>query len=278
MTDRTTSSNKNTMDCVRVMEQEIAERYVLGTLDEAEREAYEEHYFDCDRCFEELNAYRLIQEELARSEESAKPLDIGAWGASVRRWGWTAAAAASVLIAVGVWLRQPGLPPLPPPPVAVTPSPTPTPAPAATLPSLEELAAVRPPVYRPLTLRGPEDESRRRFRSAMEHYRKQEFGAAIPGLESAARLDPDAPDAHFFLGACYLLTGRTDRAVERLSRTIALGDSPYLEEAHFYLAKARLRQRDLAGAQAELQKTIRLKGDREREAQDLLAQIQTLPR
>jgi hypothetical protein len=34
----------------------MAERYLLGELDAAEREAYEEHLFSCDSCFEQVQA------------------------------------------------------------------------------------------------------------------------------------------------------------------------------------------------------------------------------
>jgi hypothetical protein len=34
----------------------MAERYLLGELDAAEREAYEEHLFSCDSCFEQVKA------------------------------------------------------------------------------------------------------------------------------------------------------------------------------------------------------------------------------
>jgi len=151
----------------------------------------------------------------------------------------------------------------------------PKPAPP-TAPSVAELVRVTPPRYVPVTLRGPTDEAAKRFREAMQHYAKGKYGAAILGLRAAAELDPRAPNVQFFLGICYLLTGQIDTAIAELKKTVALGDSPYLEEAHFYLAKAFLRQGNVVAARNELKKTIELRGELESEAQKLLGQLQML--
>ena len=102
-------------------------------------------------------------------------------------------------------------------------------------------------------------------------------GACGAGREAdgpAARLSPDAPHISFFLAICHLLTGHVDAAVGGLQSTIALGDSRYLEEAHYYLAKARLRQGDVRAAQTELKRTIELRGQLEADARRLLAQVE----
>jgi hypothetical protein len=39
------------LDCARVEEQEYEGRYLAGSLSEAEAEAFEAHYFSCDRCW-----------------------------------------------------------------------------------------------------------------------------------------------------------------------------------------------------------------------------------
>lgn len=261
------------MTCERVVKGEMAEKYLLGQLTEAEQEAFEQHYFGCPRCSEELETYRALQAELKRSApairaEAAVPQ--AGW-----RWAW-AGAAAGVLLAVGVgfWLRHqvPGVQPAPR--VVVTP-PARVPAPPQG-PTLAELAQVQPPPYAPATLRGTTDEATRRFRNAMQHYAKGDYGAAIPGLRAAAQLSPRAPNVSFFLGICYLLTDRTEASIAQLHNTAAIGDSTYLENAHFFLAKAYLRQANLAAAQTELKKTVQLHGQRESEARKLLEQLERL--
>jgi hypothetical protein len=44
-------------DAIRIS---ASERYLLGTLDEAEREAFEEHYFDCIECADEVRSAAAI--------------------------------------------------------------------------------------------------------------------------------------------------------------------------------------------------------------------------
>lgn len=262
------------MNCDQIMTGEIAEKYLLGALSEADQEAFEQHYFVCPRCFEELQTYRALQLELKRAVPA-----IRAEPAATRigwKWAWVAAAAAVVLaVGVGVWFRQPAtVPPSPPGHVVQAPKvQTPTEPP---LPTLQELAQVQPPPYVPASLRGPEDEARRQFRQAMRHYMKGEFQAAIHGLRSAYELNPQLPDVTFFLGVCYLLTEQKDSAIDLLRQTIGLGESPYLEEAHFYLSKAYLRKGDVPAATKELKATIQLQGSMQSEARNLLHALEKL--
>lgn len=274
MSAATTNSGDNEMTCERVVKGEMAEKYLLGQLTVADQEAFEQHYFECSRCFDELETYRALQHELAQAASAIRAEGVGR--RRIWQWAWaTAAAAVLVAVGIGLWLRPPASPPQPAPPVAVSPAPKVERAPVA-LPSLAELAAVQPPVYRPLTLRGVPEEATRRFHEAMEHYLKRDYAAAIPGLRAASKLNSKAADINFFLGICYLLTEQTDAAIVQLRRTSALGDSPYLEEAHFYMAKAYVRKADLGAAQTELNRTISLHGGREKEARELLHQLESL--
>ena len=61
-----------------------------------------------------------------------------------------------------------------------------------------------------------------------------------------------------------------------LERTAALGDTPFLEEALFYLAKAHLQAGDVTAARDALVKVILLNGDRAKEAQSLLDRLDAL--
>jgi tetratricopeptide (TPR) repeat protein len=198
-----------------------------------------------------------------------------------------AALAAAVVLAAGaaLWMRS-GPPDLPataalqPPPPAARPATSPPAAPEAAAPaanpSSAQLARFEPPRYEPLTLRGMPDEATARFQRGMEHYRKGEYERAVEHLRIAAGLDPEAAHAQFFLGISLLVLKQDDAAIDRLRRTIALGDSPYLEEAHFYLAKAFLRRNDIGAAETELKKLIQLRGSGSGEAKRLLTQVQKL--
>jgi tetratricopeptide (TPR) repeat protein len=262
------------MNCEQVTKEEITEKYVLGRLTEAEQGAFELHFFECERCFEEVESLRMLQTELRRAasairEQTSRRPNLF-W-----RWAWAPAAALAVLaVGVGWWVWRPSVAPLQPP--AVVQVPTPQPAPQPTVLSMAELSQVRPPEYVPTVLRGVEDDVMQRFRTAMRHYVKGDYAAAIPGLRAASKLNPQASDINFFLGICYLLTDQTDAAIKQLRRTAALGDSPYLEETHFYLAKCYLRKGDTPAARNELEKTIQLQGEREGEARELLQQVEKL--
>ena len=112
------------------------------------------------------------------------------------------------------------------------------------------------------------------FQAAMTHYLAGAHDRAVEGLRSATGRDPRAPDAGFFLGVSLLLTKHTQAGITELKRTIALGDSPYLEEAHFYLAKGLLQVGDVNAASRELRAMIALGGDRQRDAKQLLSQVE----
>jgi len=271
MKENTTSYAGAVMNCKQVTRNEIAEKYLLGQLNQADRESYELHYFECAHCFEELQTYQVVQTQLRRSAAAirAEALPRGtAW-----RWAWVPVAATAMLVvSVGIWKgwlrhssdRRPQ--------VAVQ---TTQQAPTNT-PSLDILAAVEPPRYVPIALRGNEDDATRKFQLAMKQYLKGNFAAAIPGLRAALKTDPDTVDARFYLGISELLSDQTDQAAQEFRRTIALGDSPYLEGAHFYLAKAYIRKNDLAAAEGELKRTIEIKRGHGDEAEKLLQQLRRL--
>jgi TolA-binding protein len=106
----------------------------------------------------------------------------------------------------------------------------------------------------------------------MKLYAQGDYRAALPALQSAAALDA-AAGPHFYLGICELVAGDASGAAAEFERVIALGDSPYLEKAQFFLAKARLRQKDGNGAAKALEAAIALHGDYEDQARALLRRL-----
>jgi len=280
-----TSSSKTEMDCGIAAREALFEGYLTGHLNEEEREAFEEHYFACARCFAELQALEAIREELRRCEAEEAPRPARVFPA----WAQAAALAATVVLALGTawWMRAfepPGVPNETAPRQQAgaespsRPGPSESEGRAASAPSLEQLARVQAPPYQPLTLRGVPDEAAARFQRGMERYRKADYAGAITELRRAAALDPDASHIGFFLGICHLMVEEDDAGIARLRATIALGDSPYLEEAHLYLAKALLRRKDVRGAEAELKQVTQLRGSKSGEARNLLIAIQKLKR
>jgi len=284
MSANTTSSPKDSMGCDMVAREEILESYLVGRLSVEDRDAFEAHFFECARCFDELQTLQALQRELGQapvtSTRSPTRLLVGGWRA--------AALAATVVLAVGVMLLM--RPPIPPgstepptaqrPPSPAQPSEQPRPEvpapPVASAPSLEQLARFEPPRYEPLRLRGVPNEPTARFQRGMEQYRKADYAGAVDDLRAAVELDPDAAHARFFLGISYLLLAQDNAAIDQLQNTIALGDSGYLEDAQFFLAKAFLRRKDLGRAEMQLKKLIEPRGSRTAEARQLLAEVQRL--
>ncbi len=84
---------------------------------------------------------------------------------------------------------------------------------------------------------------------------------------------PDAVEARFYLGVCYLFTKNFAAGNRELRQVIAAGETPYLEQARFYLAKGLLATNDGAGARQQLDDVIGLHGSLEQQAESLLAQF-----
>jgi len=295
--------------CAWIERDEIFEDYVRHALGPQDREAFEAHYFECPACADRLQTFQALRAELAAMPAEA-PASHPAPG---RRWWWWALApvAATCVLAVAVflWFRTPARPASPavvavaPPATAPNAAPLMPPSTGSAAPSsaaassavpvaattaeapqglasaivdVSALVHVDPPLYVPVALRGPRDEAAEQFEAAMRLYRAGDYAGALEGLRAAEAMNPDRPRTRFFLGVSQLLLGQNTDAAASFERTIALGESPYLEEAHFYLAKAWLRQGRLPAARRELQRTIARHGGLEQDARQLIGQLDVL--
>ena len=238
------------MNCSEFKSSNRIEQYLLGRLGGDERADLEAHYFACRECFEELEIYQALQATLDEKEDLVP--DIYVSPAAKKEW-WIPVSLVATLAGLSllVWFA-----------VNIMPS--------GGLGTSAELAEFDLPPYRPTVLRQVPDTPQQRFRDAMEFYVEGDPAAAIPGLREAAALDPMAANINFFFGICLLVTDQTDEAIRHLGRTVTLGETPYLEESHYYLAKAYLRQSGISAARRELEFVVGLRGDLESEAQRLL--------
>ncbi len=251
------SGAKPRVNCETVQSEQVVERYVLGQLGEAEQQAFEEHFFDCEACLEEVRMMQSLQAAAAERGRSVVQLPRRKW----MLWG---AAAALVVAGFGLAemlrVRQ----------RAETP--------VAKAPAVDAgaelllLARVAAPRYTASNLRSASGTGEERFRAAMAKYSAGEYGAAAEGLRGM-----ETAAARFYLGIAELMTGKLDEAVTHLRDTVAMGETPYLEEAQFFLAKGLLGKKDVAGARLALEQTIALAGDREVEARRLVEQVRALP-
>lgn len=99
------------MDHQQAQETEAVERYLLGELDSASRDAFEEHFFSCADCADDVRATArflddarglLAGEPAAVPARKAKPVEQSHW----RGWFWpmpvgALAASAALLVVVG---------------------------------------------------------------------------------------------------------------------------------------------------------------------------------
>ena len=265
------------MNCSEVSAADMAARYVGVHLSDAETEAYEGHYFECDACFRELEILRAAGKVLAAD---AVPAGLARKPAALPRW---LAIAAALLAAttVALWLNgNRGTVPdearsLPSPGIAASPSPAIDTAREA---ELVRMARFDPPAWDPPRLRNTTAADRAAFDRAMADYRKGDLAGAVPALEDFQRRYPADVRSAFYLGVSLLATGRTDDAVRQLERVRAAADPAYEEEAHYLLAKAEIRRGDLPAAVAALDRTIALEGDRLGEARALRDRVIALQR
>jgi tetratricopeptide (TPR) repeat protein len=263
------------MTCDDVARGDVVEQYLHDRLSGESCEAFEEHYFSCDRCFRILQAHREIEAQLARTWNVPS---AGRTRSRVWQWAWMPAAA-GVMLAVGlaIWQR-----PSAGPGVSTDAVPSPGAAPdgavvqqtPSTSTLLAELALVQPPPYVPMRVRGAGDEATTRFQEGMTEYERGNYGAAAATLGAASKLDPEAPHILFFLGISQLMAAQTDSAIQTLGETVALGESPYQEEAYFFLAKAYLQKGSVALAREALDRVVRMRGSRKTEAEQLLVRLE----
>ena len=111
------------------------------------------------------------------------------------------------------------------------------------------------------------------FRDAMEHYRRQDYAGAAAGLRAITEAEPQSVDAQFYLAICLLLTNDRAGGIRLLRDVTANSQTPYVESARFYLAKALVSEGNLAGADLQLRIIMEMHGKLEKQAQELHAQI-----
>jgi len=265
------------MNCREIDEKAVIDRYLDARLDETERQDFEDHYFGCTDCFEQLRIARMLQAKPERHQTGFRTF----LSAPSRRLVALLPAAALVVAFLfvtlyGNWRSSRTVPIHQVTDNVVRRSPVDTNPGAERETLISQLARVDPPPYVPARLRETDDQARAQFDRAMYHYRRGDYVAATQGLEIAARLTPAAVDVNFYLGACYLLTNQPEKAVDALHKAISPNASDFAEQAHYYLAKAYLQEHNLASARTELELTLKLHGAREGEARKLRQELDEL--
>jgi tetratricopeptide (TPR) repeat protein len=220
------------MDCRTIRERQVADEYRAGRLTPEEAEAYERHYFECDRCFEDLRLRDRLADALRAEGKGILAPDAGSREKREARWRpprpvWAgafalAAAAVAVLIVVG----RPGF----------------------DTARLRGLVTPEPYPYGEAALRaGPASEA---FRQGMDLYASGRYPEAAERLAACMKADPANADAWFYRGVCLLLSRDAKRAAVDLAE--AVRRAPSSDAYRWYLAQALLMQGRVGEAEREL--------------------------
>jgi hypothetical protein len=88
------------MNHEHAMSEQATERYLLGLLPENERDAFEEHYFECAVCADDVRATSAFVDTMRASAREANPFLERQKARARRRYTLPLAAAASLIIGV----------------------------------------------------------------------------------------------------------------------------------------------------------------------------------
>jgi len=261
------------MDCDRIRREHIADEYRAGRLSPEDAEAYEVHYFACDRCFEDLQLRDRIARHLAAegsvlfapeiaAQEAERAREAGERRTVIRRrvparglrpWfaplrpAWVGAAAAVAAVAVVLLLvgthdraaRWQGL---------LTPTAYP---------------------YSASELRGgpglPE------FDAGMTHYDQGRYHEAAELLQRSIAAGAGDADVRFYLGVSLLMTKDFRGAARALEQAVRL--VPSSDPYRWYAAQAHLGCGRVEEAELELRQLASGNGRFSGAARNLLQSI-----
>ena len=197
-----------------------AEQYVAERMTKSERDAFEDHFVTCADCQREVRLAGAVRSGLGAPIGAASGAPTRAKAVSrvgARRWIGAGVALAAGIAAIAILRMGPS-------------------------PALVALGGViEPPIYLGVAVRGTPGRADAIFNQAMNAYTARNYADATAGLRAALAAGQDSVPTEFFLGASQLLSNDARGAAATLSRVVAKGVTPYLDEAQLYEAKALLR-------------------------------------
>jgi CHAT domain-containing protein len=244
------------LDCNSVEEQDLVSQYVGRKLSPEEAEAFEEHYFGCDRCWAEVQRATELRAALQKSASDAKEMAPepvpprvirGPW----RNWGLLAAAAAVAFVAVAAVLL-------------VSKGASRSRDPGTLVADLAEAVGQRHSIRARLTggFRYPEVS---RSAGAPEKAPSWKVFAEAEKIKQAAERNVTAETARA-LGLAHLFVGETDQAVARLEEGALLAPKDArihsdLSAAYLILAEQKDRPDAFVRALSEAETAIQIQPD-----------------
>lgn len=284
-------------NCTGAPAQEFGLAYVEGTLDEALMNRFEEHYYECSLCHEQVRALLALREELR--ERSAPSPARAHKRTSIFRipvFVWTVSLGCLVVIAGVVFYHShqisnsnpdlaangntPATGASTATPSATTPSGSPASASSTTanikkpIIDASKLADLVLPIYTAHALRGQVPDEH--MTAGMAAYKNGDCRKASDELALVKPTSDDSRAAHFYRGLCQLHTGQLNDAQTSLNVVAQAGESPEQEGALYALAQVALAQNNPALARTYLAKTIALQGGLESRARAQDSKLQNL--
>ncbi|HDP95465.1 MAG TPA: hypothetical protein ENN40_08925 [Candidatus Aminicenantes bacterium] len=208
------------MQCRRFRHQ--IDAYLRNDLSETQRQEFENHYFSCQHCFDQLRIRRALME----TNFNLKPMTIGEKVSKFRFRRHPALLAASLVIVIGAsimglqWQRGK---------------------------TLERISRFSPPVILVTETRNQQAETA--YTEAVKAYQNGDYKDGVAHLSNIP--EPFvSPKVRFLRGISRLLTKDPQGAAKDFEAIIAAMDPSYFDEALFYKGIALLRQGNVSGAKA----------------------------
>ena len=98
------------------------------------------------------------------------------------------------------------------------------------------------------------------FYTAMVDYKLHDYDKAISKWESLLPHKPESDTLNYFIGVAELARGNADTAIPFLQHVTKQSDSPFWDDAFFYLGMAHLKLGQLEDAAASLENTSNQRG------------------
>lgn len=199
--------------------QNLIEAYLQGTIEEAQRDHFEEHFFECRKCFLGLQINETLRNKEVRVSLKEKPR---LFAFKVLKPMLVMSSIFLLILLSVLLLRQ-----------------------NRQARQLEEIARFELPLYLQSELRnfpGQGSELEYGFSRAMRLYQTRKFAAALDILEQPPFATLAYPKVEFFRAICYLEENDADRAGAILDALIRAMDPAYFDEALYYKGFVLLRQ------------------------------------
>lgn len=231
----------------------LIDAYLHETIEEAQRERFEEHFFQCRDCFLGLQINESLRSREVPIPLKEKPRFIVF---KMLRPVLVMASLFLIILSSALLLRQ-----------------------GHQARKLQEISRFDLPIYHQGEMRGPGEQGpalESEFSRAMEFYQAREFDAALRLLEQPEFAAAGLPKVEFFRAICYLGKNDAGRSGVILDELIRAMDPAYFDEALYYKGFVLLRQGRKQAARVQFEKIAAMLSPMAGKARDMVRKIDQL--